>query len=101
MAPEVMKSQVQTTKADIFSIGSILFNLLTLTMLFNGRNKAEVVIKNKRCILPSKLNKYLFNYSDEVKSLLLSMVEIDPENRPSASEALKHPWFEEISDGID
>jgi serine/threonine protein kinase len=35
-APEMLKEEGYTTKADIFSLGSIFFNLLTGEPLFNG-----------------------------------------------------------------
>ncbi len=37
-APEALTGGQITTKADIFSVGSILFNLLSGRLLFHGRN---------------------------------------------------------------
>lgn len=36
VAPEVLKRRPLTTKSDIFSVGSFMFNLMTLHSLFHG-----------------------------------------------------------------
>ena len=99
-APEILKNQEVITKSDVFSIGSLLFNIFTGRSLFNGQNKNEVMYKNRRCILPNNIEKYLFHYSDEAKQLLFWLLESNPNKRPEAAEALKHKWFKDSEDGI-
>ena len=57
--------------------------------------------KNRRCILPNNIEKYLFHYSDEAKQLLFWLLESNPNKRPEAAEALKHKWFKDNKDGIE
>jgi serine/threonine protein kinase len=38
IAPEALEGKGYTTKSDIFSVGSILYNILTMKNLFHGRN---------------------------------------------------------------
>jgi serine/threonine protein kinase len=58
VAPEIMREQGYNTKADIFSLGSLLFNLLTGRFLFKGADKYELLAANKNCDL-SKVTEYL------------------------------------------
>jgi serine/threonine protein kinase len=39
VAPEVLRNEGYTAKCDIFSLGSLFFNLITGRYLFNGANK--------------------------------------------------------------
>lgn len=47
VAPEILKNQNFTTKADIFSLGSFFYNLLTGKNLFTGKDGKEVLLANK------------------------------------------------------
>ncbi len=51
VAPEILKGQGYDTKCDIFSTGSVLFNLLTGLYLFAGEENHEVLRANKKCDL--------------------------------------------------
>jgi renal tumor antigen len=46
----------------------------------------------------SGINKLLPNVSEEAKDLINKMLIYNPDNRISASQALKHPWFREIKE---
>lgn len=48
-SPEMLRKEGYREKSDIFSIGSILFNLITGRYLFNGKNNQEIIAKNKAC----------------------------------------------------
>ena len=65
MAPEILEGKPLSLKSDIFSVGVILFNLLTLKNLFAGKNHKEVMINNKQCAYDKQLNMYLRGCSDE------------------------------------
>jgi calcium/calmodulin-dependent protein kinase I len=43
LAPEMLRGQGYGLKCDIFSLGSVFFNLVTGFYLFNGSNAEEVV----------------------------------------------------------
>jgi len=93
-APEIfLNTAVEyTPKVDIFSLGTLIFKILTAKKLFptakdyfnayhagGGNHQVSEALNNKT--------------SDEVKALIASMVEFEPEARPSANDALDHSWF--------
>ena len=43
IAPEILRNQPYSFKADIFSVGSLMFNLVTGAYLFYGNQAAEVL----------------------------------------------------------
>jgi serine/threonine protein kinase len=51
MAPEVFKKEGYSYKADIFSVGVVMFHLLTGKYLFYGRDNEEMMENNKNCNL--------------------------------------------------
>ena len=103
VAPEVLNSLGYDTKADIFSAGIILivmyfrplsyiFNSLTGASPFYGKNYHEVLMKNKESniVFVEPFWKVL---SPEAKDIAMRMTAKNPEERISAKDALKHPWF--------
>lgn len=44
--PSVLKGGSFTNKSDIFSLGSLFFNLITGKFLFSGRNPHEMLFNN-------------------------------------------------------
>ena len=49
VAPEILRGEGYDNKCDIFSSGSLLFNLLTGLYLFAGDENQELLKMNKRC----------------------------------------------------
>jgi serine/threonine protein kinase len=94
VAPEILRSggNGYSYKCDIFSLGSVFFNLLTGRYLFGGNSRNEVLRHNEKCDLSSK-KKYVINVSENGQSLLFQMLNSDPNQRPTARDVLNHPWF--------
>lgn len=82
-APEILSGNGYSSKCDIFSLGSIFFNMLTGRYLFPGTRTSEVLKKNMDCDLDWL--KYFFeDVTPDCKNLILQMLEKDPSKRPSA-----------------
>ena len=94
IAPEIIRGNSYCQKCDIFSLGSVFFNLLTGYYLFGGDTIDEVLMKNKNCDL-SRHKDVLSNFSENCQNLLFCMLSKDPVQRFSTREALEHPWFSE------
>jgi serine/threonine protein kinase len=92
IAPEALDGQGYTCKADIFSVGSILFNILTMKNLFHAKNYQGVMNKNLECNL-SHIDYPLRKCSAEAKDLVKLLLIKDPSKRPTPMEALSHRWF--------
>lgn len=99
VAPEIFTGEGYSYKADIFSLGSVFYNLLTGRFLFNADTPAMLMKANGACDL-SKIKQFLGNTSKTCQDLLMWMIEADPEDRPSAKESLKHDWFQQDKDII-
>lgn len=99
VAPEIFTGEGYSYKADIFSLGSVFYNLLTGRFLFNADTPAMLMKANGACDV-SKIKQFLGNTSKTCQDLLMWMIEADPEDRPSAKESLKHDWFQQDKDII-
>lgn len=90
IAPEVLHGSY-SFKCDIWSCGVILYVFLFGNAPFNAKTDNEIFEK-------IKVGKFKFpegnNVSDGAKDLILKILNMDPNARPSADECLKHPWFE-------
>ena len=88
VAPEMfMRDDGYSYKADVFSLGALFFNLLTGRYLFSGENMEQTLRRNVRCDI-SGISKYISNMSKNCKDLLIWMLKPDPDQRPTAREAL-------------
>ena len=85
-APEVVKQDAYTTKADIWSAGVVFYVLLTGEFPFVGHSIEECIkaIVENDVVWPS-------NVSESCLDLLAHMLEKDPQKRASAEELLRHP----------
>lgn len=96
VAPEVLEENYGL-QCDIWSLGVILYILLSGYLPFGGDNPGEVFEK-------IKAGKYSFNQSewdkvsDEAKDLIKHMLEINTKKRYSASKCLDHKWFSVAED---
>ncbi|TNV85620.1 hypothetical protein FGO68_gene14086 [Halteria grandinella] len=97
IAPEILRELPYDEKVDIFSLGSVFFNFMTGCFLFSGNSEDEVLKNNTRCNT-ANIETNLRHYSRLARDLFLQMVKKDPKQRPSAENALKHPWFGQEAD---
>ncbi|CAD8097302.1 unnamed protein product [Paramecium sonneborni] len=90
-APEKFKDYYDE-KVDIFSIGCIFFKLVTTRDLFSGKTLNDILKINKICKIDFQILQ-IYKLSQNELSLLKNLLEIDPQKRISAQDALSHPYF--------
>ena len=91
IAPEVLKKKYNE-KCDTWSIGVVLFMLITGVPPFDGKNDKDIILSIQKGKY-DKNNKKLLNYSKDVQDLLSKLLEVNVDKRLSSYEALNHPWF--------
>eukprot|EP00347_Sterkiella_histriomuscorum_P016651 403352375 len=102
IAPEILQGQDYNTKVDIFSLGSIMFNLISGRYLFSndGNGPENIIYLNKMCDL-THISQYTQGVSDEARDLLFKLLEKNPQNRISPRDALMHPWFKADQEALE
>ena len=96
MEPQLLQNMENRTrnkegydeKADIWSLGTLCYELLVGHNTFSGRNMDELYkrVKEGNYSLP-------LNSSKEAVSFINGMLQYDPKNRLSADELYKHPFL--------
>jgi len=92
LAPEVIKRRAYTESCDIWSIGVIVFSLLNGRMPFHGNTVEDVERATFACELNMKGSAW-HCVSDLAKDFVAGLLEKKPAFRPTAADALQHPWF--------
>ncbi|XP_004628423.1 serine/threonine-protein kinase MAK isoform X1 [Octodon degus] len=119
-APEVLlRSSVYSSPIDVWAVGSIMAELYTLRPLFPGTSEVDEIFKICQVLgtpkksdwpegyqlassmnfrfpqcVPINLKTLIPNASSEAIHLMTEMLNWDPKKRPTASQALKHPYFQ-------
>jgi len=103
MAPELVM-QAYDEKCDIWSVGMLTYQLLTGRFPFWEDVRKETLTDVWRAVLTQNISwkaKELQQLSPQAVSLLKQLLERDPKKRPSAKEALEHPWIRDAQGAAD
>jgi calcium-dependent protein kinase len=95
IAPEVLNKNYNS-KCDIWSAGVITYILLSGMPPFNGASDTEIM-KKVRAGHFNFDDKCWSSISDKAKDFITKLLTYKPEERPTAEQALKHPWISELS----
>merc|ERR1712063_29054 len=95
MAPELIQGKDYTQKVDIWSLGVMMIECAENDPPYFEEDPIRALFRiTTECLLPLKEpNKW----SDDFKSFLKLTVTQDPENRPTATELLQHPFIKNCS----
>ncbi|KAG6832139.1 hypothetical protein H0H87_002451 [Tephrocybe sp. NHM501043] len=89
MAPEVVKQSAHTRKADIWSVGCLVVEMLTGEHPWAQLTQMQAIFKIGSSATPTIPS----DISAEAQNFLQLTFELDHEARPSAAELLQHPWI--------
>ncbi|CAL6069647.1 Kinase [Hexamita inflata] len=88
LSPEIIREKGYNDKADIWSLGYVLYELCTLNPVFTGYSlyviKTKIIMEKHSPIDSSK-------YSQDLSDIVNLMLSKDPEKRPSVNQLLALP----------
>jgi len=98
LAPELLshKTGYDATKADVWSLGILLYVLLTGTFPFEGDSQEEAMSNYFASRLSFNEFDSLYPRDTECRHLLTRLLTRNPSTRPSVSEILNHSWFQRV-----
>ena len=89
-SPEVWNNDSYDAKSDIWSLACITYEMITLNPPF----RAETFEGLYKKVIAGKYNKISNKYSNDLSELLKLLFKVNPKERPSCSEILKHPLIQ-------
>mmetsp|Transcript_23986 Transcript_23986/g.34501 ORF Transcript_23986/g.34501 Transcript_23986/m.34501 type:complete len:318 (-) Transcript_23986:140-1093(-) len=93
LAPEQVMNQSYTKAVDLWACGVVLYWIIERAHPFVDNNFGDIFRKIQRCEL--ELGSAWDEYSPDTRALLFSLLEVNPEERLTAKEALNHPFVRE------
>jgi serine/threonine-protein kinase ULK/ATG1 len=97
MAPEVIRGECYDSSIDLWSYGTILYELLYGYHPIKAKNVKDLQFKLTNEVIKYPSNKYSENVIDLLKRLLVK----ESDKRISWDEFDEHEWFEEIMPSIE
>ena len=85
-SPEVWKDQPYDIKSDIWSLGCVTFEMLTLRPPFRAENMDKLYNK----VIKGEYGKISDRYSDDIKEIIKLLLKVNPKERPSCAQILNH-----------
>eukprot|EP00935_MAST-01C_sp_MAST-1C-sp1_P000030 g30.t1 len=91
-SPEICSEQAYNSKSDIWSLGCVLYEMLTFDRPFKGATLQQLVIK----ILYGKYKRPGPHYSQQTRRLLGSLLKKSPRQRPAVNAILAQPMIVQV-----
>jgi len=89
LSPEMVEGKSYSTKADIWALGVILYQLCSFKLPFDANSLPVLALKILKGSFPPIPN----HYSKDIKTLLLQMLQVDQKKRPSIEAILMKPFI--------
>ena len=93
-SPEVWKDQPYDNKSDIWSLGCVLYEMITLRPPFRAENMEGLYAK----VIKGHVNKIPERFSQDLFAVVKILLQVSPEKRPSCEQILKSPIIKERID---
>eukprot|EP00271_Cylindrocystis_brebissonii_P012367 TRINITY_DN307_c0_g1_i1.p1 TRINITY_DN307_c0_g1~~TRINITY_DN307_c0_g1_i1.p1 ORF type:complete len:497 (+),score=64.20 TRINITY_DN307_c0_g1_i1:325-1815(+) len=93
MAPEIVQGQKYSFPADIWSLGIVLFSLLSGLLPFTGPNNSHIFSAITKAYIDLDAKEW-DGVSSQAKGLVRSLLHPDPSLRPTPREIMSHPWVQ-------
>ena len=86
-SPEVWDEKPYNNKSDIWSLGCVAYEMLTLHPPFRAKDMEQLYNTVKK----GKYKKIGDKYSQDMNDIIDFLLKVNPEERPNCDEILKHP----------
>uniref|UniRef100_A0A8C1UD94 non-specific serine/threonine protein kinase n=1 Tax=Cyprinus carpio TaxID=7962 RepID=A0A8C1UD94_CYPCA len=94
MSPELCQGVKYNFKSDIWAMGCVLFELLTLTRTFDATNPLNLCVKIVQGNWTMEINSDV--YTSDLIKLVYECLDQDPEKRPTAEQILEQPVISRV-----
>ena len=85
-SPEVWKDLPYDNKSDIWSLGCVLYEMITLHPPFRAKNMKELYKK----VLSGEVSKLPSRFSNDLYEIVLLLIQVNSNNRPTCNDILNH-----------
>jgi NIMA (never in mitosis gene a)-related kinase len=92
-SPEVWKDEPYDIKSDVWSLGCVIFEMVTLRPPFQAEDMQGLYKK----ILKGQLPNIPEHFSHDMHAMLSLMIQVNPTKRPTCDELIENPIFKRRS----
>ena len=85
-SPEVWNDKPYDTKSDIWSLGCVLYEMITLKPPFRAQNMDGLYKK----VIQGRFNKIPNKFTNDLYKIIQLLLQVNPEKRPNCAEILKN-----------
>lgn len=85
-SPEVWKDQPYNSKSDIWSLGCVLYEMITLRPPFRAENMEGLYNK----VIKGQFKRIPERFSSDLETIVRLLIQVNPESRPTCDDILKH-----------
>lgn len=86
-SPEVWKDQPYGVKSDMWSLGCVLYQMAALRPPFTAHDLSGLYKK----VCAGVFERIPYNYSNDLQTVISSLLKLDPKKRPDVDELLQNP----------
>eukprot|EP00939_MAST-03C_sp_MAST-3C-sp1_P000662 g662.t1 len=91
MSPELARGEEYNEKSDIWALGCVLYEMLSLKRPYEAAGLAELIFKIATDSPPKELDFKVCRPNSSVRRLVDGMLQKDPKSRPKVSQILRNP----------
>lgn len=92
-APELLSGDQYSAKVDVFSVGCVLFYMLSARIPFEGSSLAQILERTMQCTVDFGMSSCFTKVSSGCKEFILLLLRKSEHERPTAAEASKARWL--------